>query len=134
VPKEIKDLHLMDKLTLEADGILLWAIAGLKRLIEQDYQFSETERTIAETRRYKVKNNNVLAFVEEHCVIEPGAVASRKDMYTLYKEFCEEGGFGSPMSAGNFNDNVCKIDPVNITQSKENVTRRRIFKGIRLES
>jgi putative DNA primase/helicase len=132
VPKEKKDLNLMDKLALEADGILTWAIAGLKRLIAQQYQFSETERTKAETQRYKIKNNNALAFVEECCVIEPGVISYRKDMHNRYKEFCTESGLGKAMGEGSFNENVCKADPAIIEMTKEPITRRAIFKGVRL--
>ena len=132
VPKDKKDFNLMDKLKLEADGILTWAIAGLKRLIANNYQFNETERTIAETHRYKVKNNNVLAFVEENCVIEAGAVTYRQELYEVYQEYCKNGGVGKPMSAANFNENICKIDPLKIIKTDEAVTRRRIFSGIRL--
>jgi putative DNA primase/helicase len=132
VPPEIKDIHLMEKLMLEADGILTWAIAGLKRLIKNDYQFSETERTIAETHKYRILNNNVLAFVEENCVIEEGAVSYRKEMYARYKEFCSDGGVGKAMGEGKFNANVRSADPSRIEMAAERVTRRMIFKGIRL--
>ena len=132
VPKDKKDLHLMDKLMLEADGILLWAITGLKRLIAQDYQFSETDRTKAETQKYKIKNNNVLAFVAECCVIEPGIVSYRQELYNRYKEFCEESGLGRPVSEGTFNDSVVKANPSVIELAKEQLTRRALFKGVKL--
>ena len=122
----------MDKLMLEADGILLWAIAGLKRIIAQDYQFSETDRTKAETQKYKIKNNNVLAHVADCSVIEPGIVSYRQELYIRYKGFCEEIGLGRAVSEGTFNESVVKANPSVIELAKEQFTRRALFKGVKL--
>jgi putative DNA primase/helicase len=132
VPPEKKDLQLIDKLRLESDGILAWAIVGLKRLIANNYQFSETDRTVAETHRYKVQNNNVLAFVEENCVIEKGAVAYRSEMFQAFREFCAESSSGKKMQEGRFYEEVCKIAPSKIKMAQESVSRKKTFEGIRL--
>jgi putative DNA primase/helicase len=123
VPEEKKDPQLLDKLRKEADGILWWAIQGLKRLIANNYRFSETDKTKAEVQKYKLQNNNVLAFVLEHCVIEEGAVSSRRELYNAYKEFCSDNG--KPTSKQNFNAWICDADPAKITLSEEAVTRAR---------
>jgi putative DNA primase/helicase len=132
VPPDKKDINLMEKLRQESDGILAWAIEGLKRLIANNYQFSETKLTIAETQKYKMQNNNVLAFVEENCVIEDGAVSYRREMFHAYKEFCAEGGHGKGMAEGKFYAEVRKVAPTKIFMVEEPMTRKRMFKGIRL--
>ena len=78
-----------------------------------------------------MQSNNVLAFADEHCVVEAGAESYRQEMYALYKEFCKESGLGRALSEGKFNDNICKVDPAVVEMARENITRRRIFRGIR---
>jgi putative DNA primase/helicase len=46
VPQDKRDPNLRERIAAEADGILTWALDGLKRLIANNYTFSETERTI----------------------------------------------------------------------------------------
>jgi len=47
VPPEKRDPNLIEKLAAERDGIFMWALEGLKRLIANGYAFSETESTKA---------------------------------------------------------------------------------------
>jgi len=131
VAEEKKDPRLLEKLRKEADGILWWAIQGLKRLIANNYRFSETDKTKAEVEKYKLQNNNVLAFVLESCVIEEGAESLRREMYEAYKEYCVDSG-GKWTSKGNFNTWLCDAAPDKISLFEEPTTRIKYFKGIRL--
>ena len=130
IPPESRDFNLVDKLSLERDGILLWAIEGLKRLIAHNYQFTETNRTKAEMWAYKVQNNNVLAFLDEACVIQPGAVSYRQEMFNAYLEYCSGMSITSHVSLPKFNEEVGKQQGIELTQ--ESITRRAIFTGIKL--
>jgi putative DNA primase/helicase len=129
VPKGKRDLQLKEKLAAESDGILAWAIAGLKRLMEHNYQFTETDKTNAELNAYKIENNNVLAFVEECCVLEPTAMCLRQDIFSAYKEFCIENNHGA-MSQTNFKNEVSSVEGV--TEGLDPTTRRKIWRGLRL--
>jgi putative DNA primase/helicase len=129
VPDEKKDLQLAEKLSLERDGILLWAIEGLKRMIAANYQFSETDRTKAELMAYKIQNNSVLAFIDELCLAEPGAVCYRQELYDEYTGFCESTSLGR-FSQPNFNSEIGKQRGIELAQ--EPITRRAIFKGVKL--
>ena len=128
VPEDRRDLDLKEKLAYERDGILTWAIQGLKRLISQNYQFSETERTRAEVNRYKVESNSVLSFAEECCVLDEKAECLRQELYDSYKLYCEESGL-SPMSNRRFNRELETISGV--TTALDTVTRRNTWRGIR---
>lgn len=61
VPEEKRDAELLDKFAAEADGIFLFAVEGLRRLIANKYRFSETEATRSEVQRYRVDSNSVLS-------------------------------------------------------------------------
>lgn len=52
VPEERCDSHLLDKLRAEADGIFLFALDGLRRLIANQHRFSVTQTNRNELQRY----------------------------------------------------------------------------------
>jgi len=130
VPEEIRDLQLFDKLQLEGDGILAWAIEGLKRLMECNWVFNETDSTKADLRQYKVENSSVLSFVMDCCAVEPAAVSYRKELYAEYKVYCEENGIKGQVGDRRFKADVSAVPGV--TATDEPVTRRRIYRGIRM--
>ena len=129
VPEEKRDSQLFEKLQLEADGILAWSIIGLKRLIANNYQFNETTKTLSEIRQYRIENNSVLAFVEDCCVTEPSADSFRQELYDAYKAYCEDGNLKA-VSQRRFNGDVAGMPGIGIAD--EPVTRRRMFKGVKL--
>lgn len=130
VPASKRDANLREKLSMECDGILMWSIEGLKRLIANGYVFSETDRTRAELQRYKIDSNSVLSFVDEFCEIKIGAEVSRDEMFTRYKEYCSSAGL-KPVSQASFNKDVESVDE-NIERGLEKLSRRKIWKGIKL--
>jgi len=129
IPEERKDVHLKEKLALEADGILTWALVGLKRLMANNYRFSETERTKAELTSYKAENSSVLAFVEECCVIESGTECLREELFAAYQEYCHANG-QKPVSQKRFNPDIESIPGVD--RGLEVVSRRKTWRGIRV--
>jgi len=129
VPDEQRDFQLLEKLMMESDGILAWSITGLKRLIECNYQFNETAKTRSEIRQYRIENNSVLAFIDDCCAVDPSAVSFRQELYDAYKAYCEEGNLKA-VSQRRFNGDVAGKSGVSITD--EPVTRRRMFKGVKL--
>ena len=90
VPDDKRDLSLKDKLSVERDGILLWAIQGLKRVIKHNYVFAETDVTNTEMTKYKSENSSVLAFVYDACVLGSGVECLKEEAYSAYKIFCDE--------------------------------------------
>ncbi len=131
VPAKMRDPNLREKLSVERDGILAWALEGLKRLMANSYLFSETERTKAELQRYKVESNSVLMFVEECCEVGDTCECVREELFTRYREYCDKNGM-KPMSQANFNKDVESVDE-QIKRGLERVSRRKIWKGIRIE-
>lgn len=132
VPADRRDPNLKEKLAVERDGIFMWALEGLKRLMANGYQFSETEQTRAELTRYRIESNSALQFVESCCVIEAGAACNREDLFSAYREFCHNNGL-RPMSHGNFNKDVEGVSE-EVTRGLEKISRRKIWAGIRLDA
>lgn len=128
VPKSQRDPNLTEKLAAERDGILMWALAGLKRLIASGYVFSETEKTLAELEKYRIESNSVLSFAKLFCASEEEAVVVRDDLFLRYKEYCGNAGM-KPVSQTNFNKELEAGYP-EITRGRDKLSKRRIWRGI----
>ncbi len=105
IPENERDLQLKAKLLNELDGIFLWALEGLERLIANNFRFSETNESKDLVEKYKRESNNVLTFVDEKCIIQPDVYVSRSGLYSEYKTWCVENGY-KPFSQRSFNDEI----------------------------
>ena len=128
VPKSRRDPNLSEKLAAERDGILMWALSGLKRLIAADYDFSETERTRAELERYRVESNSVLSFAKMYCERREDGFVVRDDLFLRYKEYCGNAGM-KPVSQTNFNKELEAGYP-EIVRGRDKLSKRRVWKGM----
>ena len=129
IPDDKKDNNLKEKLMLEADGILMWALAGLKRLMENNFRFSETASTKAELELYKAENSSVLAFINESCEFDSNTEILREDLYAAYKEYCSTNGH-KVASKIRFNKDVDGIR--GLVRGQDLLTHRKTWKGIHL--
>ena len=128
VPESKRDPNLREKFMAERDGILMWALTGLKRLIANSYVFSETDVTRAELQRYKVESNSVLSFVEDFCEVAEGKTALRDELFLRYREYCANAGMKS-VSQTNFNKELETGYPA-IKRSRDKLSKRRVWHGI----
>ena len=94
IEKSKIDKSLKYKFQREKEGILNWALEGLKRLYENNFEFSENELTDGVKKEYKRENNNVISFVEECCEIDSLFSCSRIEIYEAYKDrYAEKARF-----------------------------------------
>ena len=128
VPKSERDPNLAEKLAAERDGILMWAIEGLKRLIASSYAFTETERTRAELEKYRIESNSVLSFAKEYCLRDENGFVVRDDLFLRYKEYCGNAGM-KPVSQTTFNKEMEAGFP-EITRGRDRLSKRRVWRGI----
>ncbi|HCS74129.1 MAG TPA: DNA primase [Clostridiales bacterium] len=131
VPAAKRDANLREKLSVECDGILMWAIEGLKRLISNGYVFSETDRTRAELQRYKIESNSVLSFVDEFCEVKKDVESMRDELFVRYKEYCNNAGLKA-VSQANFNKEIEGLGE-EVERGFEKMSRRKTWKGIRFK-
>lgn len=130
VPADKMDPALLDKFRLEADGIFLFALEGLKRLMKNRFKFSETNVNIAELQQYRENNDSMLSFVKESCEIDAKAHVSSTELFNAYKVYCEECGL-KPYSQKMFVQQLMSAFP-NLTRNVDKVGRRRIIEGLML--
>jgi len=130
VPPEKRDPNLRERIAAERDGILTWALDGLRRLIGNSYLFTETDGTRREIQRYKVESNSALMFLEECCEIKDGAECVRDLLFERYRDYCNKNGL-KPLSQTNFNRDV-EASNIHICRARDKVGSRHIWRGIRL--
>lgn len=128
IEKNKIDKALKYKFQREKEGILNWALEGLKRLYENNFEFSENELTDGVKKEYKRENNNVISFVEECCEIDSLFSCSRIELYESYKEFCVEAGLKA-LSQIKFNKEL--EGNFNITRSRSG--KLRLWNGVRIK-
>ncbi|MDM0806099.1 phage/plasmid primase, P4 family [Clostridium perfringens] len=128
IEKSKIDKSLKYKFQREKEGILNWALEGLKRLYENNFEFSENELTDGVKKEYKRENNNVISFVEECCELDGLFSCSRIEIYEAYKEFCVEAGLKA-LSQIKFNKEL--EGNFNITRSRSG--KLRSWNGVRIK-
>lgn len=128
IDKNKIDKALKYKFQREKEGILNWALEGLKRLYENNFEFSENELTDEVKKEYKRENNNVISFVEECCELDGLFSCSRIEIYEAYKEFCVEAGLKA-LSQIKFNKEL--EGNFNVTRSRSG--KLRSWNGVRIK-
>ena len=99
----VDDPFLIDKMRNEKEGILLWALEGLHRLIQNNYQFTISERTAANLKEAMEQGNNSLGFLksEGYFEIRQGAKCKSTDFYKVYERWCLDN-LEKPLAASTF--------------------------------
>ena len=82
---EEQDRSLLTKLYAELPGILNFALEGLQRLRQQQYQLSPAKRIDGALEKYRQAQHPVLQFVEELVRVEETAKEKRSLFYDVYK-------------------------------------------------
>lgn len=103
----VDDPDLSEKLKAEAEGIFLWAFAGLQRLVANNFKFTESDRIKENREAVKRDNNNIFAFWESdgYIRLKADASISSRDLYAIYRIWCEENSL-APLKARSFSDAV----------------------------
>ena len=122
--------NLAEQLFEESNGIFNWAIVGLKRLIDNNFQFSSASAVTEEIEKYKLNQNSTLLFIDEECECEPYYTILRDDLYKLYYGYCRDNGL-MPLSKIKFNSTIEQEFSGKIFRSNEAYSRRAIWRGIR---
>lgn len=126
------DRDLINKLLEERDGIVQWALVGLRRLIQNNYQFTESPTAKALLDEYKKENNNVLWYVDEYCAIDPSYQIEGKTLYMDYEKTCLDARL-NPISQREFyNQLEVQFSKDGVTKFIGSQTRAVEFSGIKV--
>ena len=125
------DPNLLDKLRGEADGIFMFALEGLKRLMRNNYRFSETQTNIDELQRYREDSDSVLSFVRDNCEQGPTYVSGSTELHKAYLAYCATNNIIEKYEQAKFVQRLTSTYP-NIMRGRDKVGGSRTLKGIRV--
>ena len=116
----VDDPFIAEKMCAEAEGIFLWCLEGLQRLIANNYRFTLSERACENMAKAVNDGNNAVDFMrsEGYIRLKADAEASSRDVYAVYKLWCEDNVL-HPLSARslsahlNENQREYNIEPTN---------------------
>ena len=88
----VDDPFLSEKLIAEKEGIFLWCLEGLKRLIAQDYKFTISPQTEENMKEAVFEGNHILEFLasEGYIRLKADLTVTTKDLYAVYCLWCED--------------------------------------------
>ena len=129
------DPFLVDKLLREKEGIFLWCLEGLHRLIGNKYQFSISGKARENMETVKRSSNNVIEFLQSEGYIRfrADSEASSKAIYEAYTRWCDDNA-QKPMSANRVSSELAQNERLYNVEATNNVhaggKRVRGFVGI----
>ena len=91
----VDDPFLADKLCAEIEGIFLWCLDGLRRLIGNNYHFTESDRTKDNRVEAKREADNVLLFMrsEGYIQLKSDSTITSADLYAIYTMWCNDNTY-----------------------------------------
>lgn len=132
VSNENIDLDLKDRLYGEREGIVQWALIGLKRLLENNHVFTESEPAKSLMKEYKNTNNSVLWFLDEYCELDSASKVPGKVLYAAYKKACLDAKL-TLVSQREFNAQIeSQFGSEGVAKQKGSQSRAVEFQGIKL--
>ena len=99
----VDDPFIAEKMCGEAEGIFLWALEGLQRLIANNYRFTISRQAQENMKAAVADGNNIIEFMQStgYIAFQPDAASSSKDLYAAYKLWCEDNAY-NPLSMKSF--------------------------------
>lgn len=131
----VDDPFLAEKLADEAEGIFLWCLEGLNRLLANNYQFSLSGKARENVETVKRSSNNVIEFLRSEGYIRfwADAEASSRALYEAYKLWCEDN-VRKPLSANRLSSELAQNEALYKVEATNNIyaagKRVRGFVGI----
>ncbi len=94
----------------EVPGMLNWALAGLRRLRDDNMRFAEPAICRVALEAHRQESDPCRAFLLEHYVKNDKAPAiATADLYSDYKHWCEQNGHRGVLTAQSFGKQVKRV-------------------------
>ena len=106
-PKE-KDIYLKEKLEKELPGIVAWTIEGAKRLIANNYCFSESSQMEEKSLEFEENISSAIMFLRSQYVEDERGYVSNDDLFADYAAWCITHGRKS-MNSTNFHRDIAGV-------------------------
>ena len=129
------DPFLAEKLIAEKEGIFLWCLEGLHRLLANNYRFTTSGKAMENVETVRQSSNNVIEFLQSEGYIRFRAdrEASSKALYEAYRLWCEDN-VRKPLSASRLSSELAQNERLYNVEATNNIhscgRRVRGFVGI----
>lgn len=92
IPPEKRDNRLFEKMEKEIEGIILWALQGLKRLIQNGFVLTESKMSKVANIDYRSHNDSLYRFIREKCIVTGDSYDKilKTDFEKRYDKYCGE--------------------------------------------
>lgn len=92
IPEESRDLHLLDDLKQELDGIFMWCMIGLRRFLENGMRFSRCDSSDALMQEYRARHDSCFAYLSDRMQITGKRSDSvrKTELEDDYTQFCDQ--------------------------------------------
>jgi putative DNA primase/helicase len=89
VPEEDRD-HDLERKLLEEDReyIIYWAVKGIKRLMNNNFVFSESDESVRYKEKYIAEQNHIDDFIMGNCLLGKQYRIHSRDIYSGYLSYC----------------------------------------------
>lgn len=88
----VDDPFIAEKMCMEAEGIFLWALDSLRRLLAHNYRFTISQKAQENMREAVSDGINVVDFLESEGYVrfQADSEASSQRLYAVYRQWCED--------------------------------------------
>lgn len=95
IPNNNINPNFKTELLKDVNYIFLWGLEGLKRLMKNNFQFTESANGLALKSKYKKESDPIRLFLEHNCEYNKSDSdgIEGKDLYQLYSSWCKELGY-----------------------------------------
>lgn len=102
-PNRVDDPYLGARLAAEKDSIFLWCLEGLRRLIDNDFQFTISQSARENWQEAVKDGNNIVDFLESKGYIrfDKNESISSRALYACYKNWCDDNAL-KPLGSRSF--------------------------------
>ena len=108
-PARVDNPFLIEELSEELPGILLWMLEGLHRLLANRYQFTISERSIQNLEAAMADSDNLTQFMQATAYVrfKPDTEERSTYLYRAYTKWCEDN-LESPVPQKKFSQFLLK--------------------------
>ena len=131
-PARVDNPFLIEELSEERPGILLWMLEGLHRLLANRYQFTISERSIQNLEAAMADSDNLTQFMQATAYVrfKPDTEERSTYLYRAYTKWCEDN-LESPVPQKKFSQFLLKnAGKYGLTFSKRIEGKYRGFRGV----
>ena len=108
-PARVDNPFLIEELSEERPGLLLWMLEGLHRLLANRYQFTISERSIQNLEAAMADSDNLTQFMQASAYVrfKPDTEERSTYLYRAYTKWCEDN-LESPVPQKKFSQFLLK--------------------------